>query len=138
MPREPDYLPGVSVAILDRGRFLLVKRGRDPSKGLYAFPGGRVHKGETDEAAVRRELVEETGLAVESVVPMQQFLLPASPSGHHPAYRLLVFRGFGTSGVMRAGDDAAEVGWFSLEEMERLPVIPSVLDTARAIAAGAR
>lgn len=136
MSNQPDYVPGVSVAILDRSRFLLVKRGREPSKGLYAFPGGRVHEGETDEEAVRRELIEETGLTVESVVPLQQFLLPPSASG--PAFRLLVFRGFRTSGEMRAGDDAAEVGWFGLEEMERLPIIPSVLDTARVIAASAR
>ena len=131
----PDYQPGVSVAIFHDGRFLLVRRGREPSMGLYAFPGGRVHKGESDEDAVRRELEEETGLAVESVEPLRQFLLPRSPSGDFPAFRLLVFRGFGPSGHMRAGDDAAEVGWFRLDEMEALPIIPSVLDTALAIAA---
>jgi 8-oxo-dGTP diphosphatase len=134
MSEPPDYLPGVSVAIFHDGRFLLVRRGREPSMGLYAFPGGRVHEGESDEAAVRRELAEETGLAVESVTPLQQFLLPPSPSGDHPAFRLLVFRGFVPSGEMQAGDDAAEVGWFRLDEMEALPIIASVLETARAIA----
>jgi 8-oxo-dGTP diphosphatase len=128
------YLPGVSVAIFHDGCFLLVQRGHEPSMGLYAFPGGRVHVDETDEEAVRRELVEETGLAVESVEPLQQLLLPGSSSGDHPAYRLLVFRGYGPSGALRAGDDAAQVGWFRLDEMEGLPIIPSVLETARSIA----
>lgn len=128
------YLPGVSVAILHEGRFLLVQRGREPSMGLYAFPGGRVDDGESDEQAVRRELAEETGLMVERVSPFKEFLLPGSPAGAFPAFRLLVFRGSGPSGTLRAGDDAAAVGWFSLEEMQELPIIPSVLDTARAIA----
>jgi 8-oxo-dGTP diphosphatase len=136
MSSQPTYLPGVSVAIFHDNRFLLVRRGREPSKGLYAFPGGRVHDGETAEQAVRRELAEETGLAVESVAPFQEFLLPPPPSRDHPAYRLLVFRGFVPSGVLQAGDDAVEAGWFEIDEMERLPIIPSVLETARAIAGG--
>src|SRR4051812_32458108 len=57
-------LPAVSVAIFHDGRFLLVKRGREPSKGFYAFPGGRVDAGEADEDAARRELAEETGLTI--------------------------------------------------------------------------
>lgn len=128
------YLPGVSVAILHEGRFLLVQRGRPPSMGLYAFPGGRVHNDETDEQAVRRELAEETGLAVAHVSPFRKFLLAGSPAGEFPAFRLLVFRGFGPSGTLQAGDDAAAAGWFDLDEMARLPIIPNVLETARAIA----
>ena len=135
IPDEVKYHPGVSVAILHEGRFLLVRRGREPSKGMYAFPGGRVHDGESDEAAVRRELLEETGLQVESVVPLQEFLLPPAPNADYPAFRLLVFRGYAPSGTMMAGDDAAEAAWFSIGEMEGLPVIPSVLETARSIIA---
>lgn len=134
-PTPTTYLPGVSVAILHEGRFLLVQRGREPSMGLYAFPGGRVQDGERDEDAVRRELAEETGLAVERVTPFRKYLLPGSPSRNYPAFRLLVFRGWGPSGILQAGDDAAAAGWFGLEQMQALPIIPSVLDTARAICA---
>ena len=136
-PSPTAYLPGVSVAILHEGRFLLIQRGHEPSIGLYAFPGGRVQDGESDEDAVRRELAEETGLAVEGVTPFRQYLLPGAPSGDYPAFRLLVFRGWGPSGILQAGDDAAAAGWFRLHEMEALPIIPSVLDTARAISAEA-
>lgn len=134
-PGEVTYFPGVSVAILHEGRFLLVRRGREPSKGLYAFPGGRVHEGESDEAAVRRELLEETGLLVETVTPLQEFLLPPAPNADYPAFRLLVFRGYAPSGRVAAGDDAAEAKWFTLGEMEELPIIASVLETARSIIA---
>jgi 8-oxo-dGTP diphosphatase len=132
-PSPITYLPAVSVAIFHDGAFLLVKRGREPSKGLYAFPGGRVDVGESDEDAVRRELAEETGLTVETVQPLAELQL--SGAAGHPAFRLLVFRGYGPSGMLQASDDAETAGWFGIEEMQRLPVIPSVLETALAIVA---
>ena len=54
----------VSCAVLHEGRFLLVRRGRAPSLGLYAFPGGKVEPGETAAAAAAREVMEETGIRV--------------------------------------------------------------------------
>lgn len=135
-PSPPTYLPAVSVAIFHDGAFLLVRRGREPSKGLYAFPGGRVDAGESDQDAVRRELGEETGLTVEALHPLVELHLPGAPN--YPAFRLLVFRGYGPAGTLAAGDDADAVGWFSIDDMQRLPVIPSVLETARAIVAAKR
>ncbi|TIV26561.1 MAG: NUDIX domain-containing protein, partial [Mesorhizobium sp.] len=40
-------IPAVSVAVVRDGTVLLVKRGRAPSQGLYAYPGGKVEPGET-------------------------------------------------------------------------------------------
>jgi len=53
-------------AVIQRadGRLLLIKRGNEPGRGLWSLPGGRVEPGETDEAAVAREVAEETGLVV--------------------------------------------------------------------------
>jgi len=131
-----EFLPAVSVAIFHDGAFLLVRRGREPSKGLFAFPGGRVDAGETNEEAARRELTEETGLTIEALHPLAEFHLPGA--AEHPAFRLLVFRGCGPVGTLQAGDDADAVGWFTIEEMQHLPVIPSVLETAQAIVAAER
>lgn len=44
------------------GSILLVRRGRPPQAGRWSVPGGHVEPGETPEAAVLRELSEETGL----------------------------------------------------------------------------
>ena len=70
MTTEKPTLPAVSVAMRRHDRMLLVKRGRAPSRGLYAFPGGRVEAGETLEAAARRELLEETGLEAGELSPL--------------------------------------------------------------------
>jgi ADP-ribose pyrophosphatase YjhB (NUDIX family) len=62
-PTRP-YL-AVSAAIFRDGRVLIVRRGRAPSQGIYTLPGGGVEVGETLEAAVVREVREETGLEIE-------------------------------------------------------------------------
>jgi 8-oxo-dGTP diphosphatase len=49
----------------DRGRYLITQRRPTASLPLlWEFPGGRVHEGETDEAALIRELKERLGLDV--------------------------------------------------------------------------
>src|ERR1700722_19238391 len=64
-PTRP-YL-AVSAAIFRDGRVLIVRRGRAPAQGLYTLPGGGVELGETLEAAVIREIHEETALAIAPV-----------------------------------------------------------------------
>ncbi|MCW2549762.1 MAG: hydrolase [Mycobacterium sp.] len=46
------------------GLLLLIKRGNEPGRGLWSLPGGRIEPGESDVAAVAREVLEETGLVV--------------------------------------------------------------------------
>jgi ADP-ribose pyrophosphatase YjhB (NUDIX family) len=55
---------GVGAVILDGDRVLLVKRGQPPSQGKWSVPGGLVHLGERIEDALRREVMEECGVAV--------------------------------------------------------------------------
>lgn len=124
-----DPVPAVSIAIVDGDRVLLVKRGRAPSKGLYAFPGGRVESGETLEQAVRRELMEETGLATGAVHLLELLDLEAEPPS--TPFRLHVFTARHTGGDVRPGDDAEEAAWFALDEVARLPTPDSVFDVAK-------
>jgi len=50
---------------VDAGRVLIVKRRFEPLRGQWSLPGGAVDVGETLEAAVSREMLEETSLEVE-------------------------------------------------------------------------
>lgn len=56
----------VCVALVDTdGRVLLAERpAGKPLAGLWEFPGGKIHPGETPEAALIRELQEELGIDV--------------------------------------------------------------------------
>jgi mutator protein MutT len=68
MPFSREYperpVMGVGGVIVDRGRTVLIRRGTEPLLGEWSIPGGSIEIGETIEEAVRRELLEETGLEV--------------------------------------------------------------------------
>lgn len=123
-------LKAVSAACVAKDKVLLVLRGRAPAKDTYAFPGGRVEPGEELEAAMRRELKEETGLEALAWRPFRDVLLPASEPGAMD-FALTVFLVPETTGTLQAGDDAAEARWVTLREAETLPVTPSTLIVVR-------
>lgn len=112
-----------------RGRLLLVRRGTEPAKGLWAIPGGRVEPGESHHEAVVRELEEETALRI---VPtgLAGVVDRTAPSGQ--VYEIEDFYASvaegADPGAIRAGDDAAEVGWFSPDEMERLDCVEGLVE----------
>jgi len=67
---DPPRLRAVlaaSAAVFRDGRVLLARRGRDPGRGTWSLPGGRVEPGETLAEAAAREVVEEVGVEAEIV-----------------------------------------------------------------------
>lgn len=111
------------------GRLLLVRRSRPPAAGRWSLPGGRVEPGETPEQALVREVGEETGLEVEVGRRLGSVEWPR-PGG--VVYDIRDHECTVTGGVLRAGDDASEVGWYDVEAMEALPLTSSLLETLRA------
>lgn len=114
----------VSVILKKDGRYLLVERAREPGKGLFAFPGGRVEPGEKLEAAARRELREETGMSAGTLTLAAEYHL-ATKSG---SFHLHVFSAETFEGTPIASDDAASVGWYAPIEMKALPMPQSMHD----------
>lgn len=102
----------------DAGRLLVVRRAREPAAGRWSVPGGRVEPGESDEQAVSREVLEETGLHV--VVGLRVGTVQrAGPNG--VTYDIRDYAcGLSVTTAPVAGDDAAEVRWVSRHELKGL------------------
>ncbi|HVL87110.1 MAG TPA: NUDIX hydrolase [Candidatus Thermoplasmatota archaeon] len=100
------------------GGVVLVRRGRPPFAGRYALPGGFVDVGETTEAAVVREVLEETGLATRVSRLAGVYSDPSrDPRGHTVSVAYELSR---LGGTLAAGDDGAEVGIFPLGRLPDL------------------
>ncbi len=107
--------PTVDVAIIDGDKVVLVKRGREPHKGKWVFPGGFIDYGETAEHAAVREALEETGMKIEITDILGVYSDPdRDPRGHNQS---TVFIARPLSGEPKGGDDAAEAKWHRVQEL---------------------
>jgi len=102
--------PAVAMAVVREGLVLLVKRRYEPMVGHWGLPAGFVEGHEAPAATARRETREETGLLVRPTALLGVY--PAGGPGG--AVLLLVYRGELEGGVLQAGDDATDAGFFPL------------------------
>ena len=106
---------------------LLVQRGREPGRGLWSVPGGRVEAGESLADAVVRELHEETGLggACGTLVGWVERI----GSDHH--FVILDFEVTGVAGEPVPGDDADDARWVPISKLGELPLVDGLADFLR-------
>ncbi|MFD4400816.1 NUDIX domain-containing protein [Kitasatospora sp. NPDC058478] len=107
--------------VIRREEVLLIQRADEPHKGHWALPGGYVDQGETSRQAAARELEEETAIVAmpEELVQVGAYDDPDRDPRDRVvtvAYLLEVASGV----VAVAGDDAANVGWFRLDNLPPL------------------
>ena len=111
------------------GRVLLVRRGQEPAIGTWSIPGGRVEQGEDDATATAREVLEETGLVVRVAEHVGTVERDAPDGSVYliQDYRCHLVADADPAAVV-AGDDAADVGWFSSEEIGALDCAPGLVE----------
>lgn len=127
--RQP--LPIVLIAILEEGKILLLRRAKDPYRGYWSLPGGKIHFGETIPQAACREAWEETGLstsflrccgiATETIRDES-----GDPANSIEAHFLLFFTVVETKdrSTLRSSEEG-ELRWFSLSHLEEAEIIPT-------------
>jgi 8-oxo-dGTP diphosphatase len=119
-PRPAVAVDVVIVTREARPRVLLIRRKHEPFKGCWAIPGGFVEIDEPLDAAARRELFEETSVRTNDLVQLHTFGDPQrDPRGRIISVTYLALLDADQL-QPRAGDDAAEVGWFSLRQPPKL------------------
>ena len=99
---------------------LLISRGAEPYRGCWALPGGFIRPNDEDaEAAVRRELREETN----TEIVMREFQT-FTKIGRDPRERVLSIAYYALVEkeryAVRGGDDAREAKWWALDELPEL------------------
>jgi len=125
MPPDQQYPePTVGALIFDpAGRLLLLRSHK--WGGQYVVPGGHVELGETLEAALHREVAEETGLSIRDItlVGVQEFIY--DPAFWQPRHFIFFDYACRTDATeVRLNDEAQEFVWATVEEALRLPMEP--------------
>jgi 8-oxo-dGTP diphosphatase len=118
--QRPDRpLVGVGVVVWRGDKFLLVQRGKAPNKGHWSIPGGAQQLGETVNAAAAREVLEETGLSVEvgALIDVVDGIMNNEHGELEYHYTLVDVVAESPQGEPVAADDAADVAWFTLDDL---------------------
>jgi 8-oxo-dGTP diphosphatase len=118
-PERP--IVGVGAVIVDGDRVLLVKRAHEPLKGEWSLPGGAVEVGESLEAALIREVREETCLDV-TVGPVVEVLdRIGRDAANRVEYHFVIIDYLCrvSGGTATCGSDAEEVQWVQQSDLAR-------------------
>jgi ADP-ribose pyrophosphatase YjhB (NUDIX family) len=123
----PQYpMIGISALILRDERMLLVKRSKEPSKGKWSIPGGRLELGETISEAVMREVLEECDVRIDviRVLEVMDNIIKDDDGKIRYHFVLIDLLANYVSGEPRAQSDAQECCWITPAELDGLEMNP--------------
>jgi len=124
---------GVGAVVFKGNTVLLVRRGKEPAYGEWSLPGGLAELGETLEQALRREILEETGIRVlvkDLVAALDRVILDREGKIEYH-YILLDFLCEWESGEPAAASDAMDCAFVGLDDLPRYSLTRSAEDVIR-------
>jgi 8-oxo-dGTP diphosphatase len=126
---------GVGAITVKEGKVLLVKRGIEPGKGLWAIPGGTLKLGETLQECAAREILEETGIKIKVGECIYVFDFIEHDNKNRIKFHFVIvdFAADYISGEPQGADDALEARWLSRLELSDLPVAGNTLAALRTV-----
>ena len=127
----------VGAVIVEAGRVLLVRRGKEPMKGHWTLPGGMLEVGESLIEGVIREVKEETGLTVE-VLELIELLDRIHREETRVRYHYVIadYLCRVVGGQLQAASDADAARWVERAEWNSHSALKLDPITARVIEAG--
>jgi 8-oxo-dGTP diphosphatase len=130
-PHQPIVAAGV--VIIKDGRIVLIQRDKEPSLGLWTFPGGAVELGEGVRDAARREAREETGLSVEigDVISVVDNVVHDDTGRVRYHYVIVDFLAQPIGGSLTPGTDVSGACWASLADLDTLDITEKAEQLAR-------
>jgi mutator protein MutT len=120
---QREYPPhprvAVGVVIVRNSSVLLIRRGNEPSKGLWSVPGGLIELGETAEEAAHREVKEETGIdiRIERLLEVASNIVRDDRGKIRFHYVLIDFLAHPLTTTLKSQSDAAETKWVHFKEL---------------------
>ena len=135
MQREYPPAPVIAVGaiIRHRDRLVLIRRDQEPARGYWTFPGGAVELGESLEDAVRREVLEETGLHVElgAVAAVIDRVDRDEAGAVRYHYIIVDYHVRPVGGALQPGSDVSDARWVALADLGNLPMTKKAGHLAR-------
>jgi 8-oxo-dGTP diphosphatase len=125
-----NAMVGVAVVIYRDRQVLMAKRGKEPSKGKWSIPGGKVELGETIDEAARREVLEECSVEIDmgNVIDAYDIIIRDDDGTVKYHFVDVYFTAKYKRGKARAQSDVDECRWFTPEEMAGLDMPPALKD----------
>ena len=124
--------PSVAVGaiVIDKGAILLVKREREPARGQWSLPGGKVEIGESLREAIAREVREETGIDidVDFLIGVAERVVRDDEGDISFHYVILDYVCAPRSVTLRAGDDVSDARWVPVAELSDLHLTDGLLE----------
>ena len=129
--RYPQFpIPGVGAIVVGAKGVLLVRRDKEPGKGLWSIPGGGVEIGETQEESVFREVEEETGIQCEVLdfVSTVDLITPDESGQIEFHYLLNHYLARALTETTKPETPEAEVGWFHPDDLPKDMANPRITE----------
>lgn len=123
----------VSAAIFRDGKLLVVRRAREPGRGLYSVPGGRVEHAETLHQALLREVREETSLTIDIVgFAGWREVLPDPAAGREGHYLVISFAARWRDGEVALNEELDDFRWIEPGELGDIRTTQGLADIIQA------